>query len=157
MFLHDLLARVYDTRERRGEGICTLRNFEFFCFCLRASVWAVSVVCGPCRWGNVQDRLAALRMFSHILLTTMCDEMCIGVSHILLTSYAPATSNYTAHGAWLQNAAMPQRPATPTLRLVLIIYSTPPRPARSVSRCRSALYCLISRSSSAGLSLSISS
>ena len=61
------------------------------------------------------------------------------------------TSNCTAHGAWLQNAAMPQRPATPTLRLVLIIYSTPPRPARSVSRCRSALYCLISRSSSAGL------
>ena len=101
---------AYTTRESAG-----VRGFALF------GISNTVFLFGPCRWGIVQDRLAALRMFSHILLTTMCDEMCIGVSHILLTSYAPATSNYTAHGAWLQNAAMPQRPATPTLRLLLII------------------------------------
>ena len=65
------------------------------------------------------------------------------------------TSNCTAHGAWLQNAAIPQRPATPTLRLVLIIVLLLVQLALPLPV--GALYCLISRSSSAGLSLSISS
>ena len=117
---------AYTTRESagvRGFALFGISNTVF----LFACVWSVSVVCGPCRWGYVQDRLAALRMFSHILLTTTAVMGVSAVSHICdLTSYfmfiyAPATSNCTAHGAWLQNAAMPQRPATPTLRLLLII------------------------------------
>jgi hypothetical protein len=72
MFLHDLLARVYDTRERRGEGICTLRNFEYgFFVCVRVvrvgCVWSVSV--GLCS----RPFGCPAHMFSHILLTTMCD------------------------------------------------------------------------------------
>ena len=58
MFLHDFLARVYDTRERKG-----VRGFALF-----GNSNTVLYACGPCRWGNVQDRLCCpARMFSHFI------------------------------------------------------------------------------------------
>ena len=58
MFLHDFLARVYDTRERKG-----VRGFALF-----GNSNTVLYACGPCRWGNVQDRLGCpARMFSHFI------------------------------------------------------------------------------------------
>jgi len=44
--------------------ICTLRRL-----CLRACGVRVGCVWCPYRWGNVQDRLGSLRMFSHFIKT----------------------------------------------------------------------------------------
>jgi hypothetical protein len=118
---------AYTTRESAGvRGFALFgKNFEygfFVCACVGVvrvgCVWSVSV--GYCS----RPFGCPAHVFPYFIDDDGCDGCIGGVTHLtsyFMFIYAPATSNCTAHGAWLQNAAMPQRPATPTLRLLLII------------------------------------